>query len=133
MKEFVTTEAVAMADLKLGDTVFEADPWSGRVLVRHVLYEIVTSKWNEVFRKVADGYPKKRIMISGGTFGGGQEVVADDWGKKYFTSLTEAHRVCVERAVDLKAKRESQITNEIRELQKQLEKPVKGGDHDADH
>ncbi len=123
----------ATPDLKLGDTVFEADPWNGRVLVRHVLYEIVTSKWDEMFRRVADGFPKKRITISGGFLGGGQEVVADDWGKKYFTSLTEAHRVCAERAVDLKAERESQITNEIRELQAELEKPVKGDDHDADH
>ncbi len=131
-KESTTTEAVAMADLKLGDTVFEADPWSGKILVRHVLYEIVTSKWDGQFASVARGFPKRRITISGGFLGGGEEAKAADWGKKYFTSLTEARRVCAERAVDLKAERESQITNEIRELQKQLEKPVKGDDHDED-
>ena len=118
-----------MAGLKLGDTVFEPDPWNGRVLVRHVLYEIVTSKWDEILHRVADGFPKKRITISGGVLGGGQEVVADDWGEKYFTSLTEAHRVCDKQAVCLKAERESQIKNEIRKLQKQLEK-TEGDDHE---
>ena len=123
----------AMPDLKLGDTVFEPDPWKGRVLVRHVLYEIVTSKWDDIFRRVADGFPKTRISISGGILGGGQDVNASDWGKKYFTSLTEAHRVCAERAVELKAERRLQIVNEIQELQTQLEVAAKEDDHDADH
>lgn len=118
----------AMPDLKLGDTVFESDPWKGRVLVRHVLYEIVTSKWDDIFHRVAAGFPKTRISISGGMFGDGQEVKADDWGKRYFLSLTEAHRVCAERAVELKAERKAQISNEIRELQSQLEESVAGED-----
>ena len=113
----------AVPDLKLGDTVFEADPWNGRVLVRHVSCEIVTTQWDDIFHRVADGFPQTRIRISGCPFGGGQEVTDRDWGKKYFTSLTEAHRVCAERAVEQKAERKSQIEKEIRDLQTQLEEP----------
>ena len=112
----------AIADLKLGDTVYEPDPWTGRVLTRHVSSVVVTTEWSAAFHRVADGFPKTRLKISGGMLGAGNEAKADDWGKRYFTSLTEARRVCAERAVELQAARRAQIQKEIRELQTQLEK-----------
>lgn len=107
-----------IADLSLGQTVYEAEPWDAKVYARYVK-EITTIEQYEPYGIAKE--PVRRHRVSGGAFGVGVYLDAKNWGKVYFLEKEEARRVCSERSLELKQERDEQIRKEIAELTEQLD------------
>lgn len=110
--------AESYEQLKLGDTIYEALPWDGKVVRRCVVRIDTCEEWDTLFER-----PKETVRMmfaSGGMFGRGERINDSSWGSKYFPDEESARKTCVEQSVILKREHREQVQSEIDELQKQL-------------
>lgn len=105
-------------ELKLGQAVYEADPWDRKVyvckVIEHITYESYDVRLCQLGKTVRD------VKVSGGRFGFGVMLDADNWGTTYFEDKEQARRVGCERAVELEKESREQIQKEIEELEGKL-------------
>jgi hypothetical protein len=109
-----------LSDMNLGDRVWEAKPWDGKVVPRCIATETVLTVWDTVLERVEFGFPKRTLGVGAGVLGTTVRLTSENWGTTFFDNRADARRACAEQAVKLKAERNAQIAKEIAELQQHL-------------
>lgn len=112
LRDFVETA-------KLGQPVWEADPWGEKIVERCVVGITIYHTYDSCLRKATS--VKTVVRVSGGFAGFGDELTVSNFGKQYFLERESARRACVEQSLALKAEKTQQLKAEIAKLKKELD------------